>query len=139
MINKGIIRNISDKDIFVEAFTSESGEGHSCGSGSCDHCSQKGKTRLVRAENPENLSLRIGNTVEMEIPSSAALLAFFRILLLPPLLFALLYIPAAHLLKWTATNSIIAGAAGFSLAIVLILLLKNKTSVKETPRILRVL
>ncbi|MBN2657580.1 MAG: SoxR reducing system RseC family protein [Spirochaetales bacterium] len=139
MINKGIIRTITDNEIYVEAFSSESGEAHSCGSGSCDHCSRKGKTRLIEADNPENLPLRTGNVVEMEIPSSVALLAFFRIILLPPFLFAAMYIPAAYLLGWSSAKSIIAGAAGFSLAVGLILLSKDRNAEKETPRILRVL
>lgn len=139
MINKGIIRNITDNEILVEPLSSDSLDGKSCGSGSCATCSHKGKVRLMKVINSEDLPLRPGNLVEFELPTSQALLGFFRMLLAPPLAFAILYYTASTILKSSISISVVSGVVGFSLIIGANILYRRIASDREVPKLVKVL
>lgn len=132
MIGKGIVREIQNSGVFIEAFSSDSTDGAPhCSSGSCEHCSHKGKTRLIEAEKPESLSLRVGSLIEFEIPSGMVLTAVLRILILPPVLFAIFF----YLIGGTAGT--ITGISALAAAVAVNLLLGKKSSGRERPVILR--
>jgi len=134
MIQTGIVGDISGADILVEPIRGEPGEGSGCcGSGGCDSCANKAKVRRIKVGNPKELTVRAGNLVRYEVSSGLVVLAAFRLLILPPALFAAFY------LLWDGVAGLTGGIAAAVTVILANFLLRKKTAEREKPVLVEVL
>lgn len=140
MVSKGIIKKISNSDIFIEPFSSDLAEDEaSCASGNCESCSKHSKKRLVKVLNSENFTLQSGNIVEFEVSSVHIFKATLRVLIIPLAAFALLYYISSRSFGSGEQMRILIGLAGFASALSLNFLFRKKSSETEIPRIVRVI
>lgn len=140
MINKGIIKTITNKGVFVEPYSSDPSEKiSSCSSGSCESCGKNSKKRLVEVLNPREFFLEKGKLIEFEVSSTEVLKALFRVLIFPLILFSLFFIMARFPFNAEQNIAVISGLSGFTVALLINFLLRKKSRERETPHIIRVL
>jgi positive regulator of sigma E activity len=132
MVTKGIIKEIKESDIFVEMFDA----GASCSSGNCASCSTGGKTKLIQVINPKDLPLKTGTTIEMNLSSSKALFAAFRVLIVPIMLFMIGFTIAG---SKSEGLQVAGGFAGLIAGFLFNILISKKNKLKEMPEIIRIL
>lgn len=134
MTQTGMVRSIAGPDLLVEPFRGDAAaDNFHCGSGGCENCGKRGKTRLIKVGNPRGLEVTGGDLVRFEVPSVLAFFAAIRILVLPPALFAALY----YFLRGSA--GLIAGGAAAAGAMAVNILFRKKTSDREKPTLVGVL
>ncbi len=135
MITTGIIKEIKESDIFVEMFEA----GGSCSSGDCANCSSKGKSKLIQAINKKDLPVKAGSVIEMELPTAKALIAAFRVLIVPLLLFIVAFSIVGNISGTGEGLQVAAGFLGLFGGFFLNFLLSKKYKMKEMPEIIRIL
>ena len=135
MNTTGIIKEIKDSDIFVEMFDA----GASCSSGNCASCSSKGTKKLVQALNSKELPIKPGTLIEMELSTSKALLAAFRVLIIPLLLFIAGFMSFGNILNAGEGLQVAGGFAGLIAGFLFNILISKKNKFKEMPVIIRIL
>ena len=135
MNTTGIIKEIKDSNIFVEMFDA----GASCSSGSCASCSSKGTKKLVQALNSKELPIKQGTLIEMELSTSKALLAAFRVLIVPLILFIAGFMIFGNILNAGEGLQVTGGFAGLVAGFLFNILISKKNKFKEMPEIIRIL
>ncbi len=140
MISTGIIQEINEKNIVVEMFNADShSEGSSCSSGNCAGCSAAGKGKLINAINSHKLPIKKGTLIEMEISSLKALLAGFRVLIIPLLLFITAFMLAGNTFHTSEGLQVASGFTGLAVGLLFNILFSRKNRIKEMPVIVRIL
>jgi len=135
MITTGIIKDIKDSIISVEMFDA----GSSCSSGNCASCSSKGKTKILDALNSRNLPIKTGSFIEMELSTSKALIAAFRVLIFPLLLFIAVFMIVENIPGTSEGLQVAGGFAGLGAGFLFNLIFSKKYKMKEMPEIIRIL
>ena len=135
MITTGIIKEIKDTIISVELFDA----GSSCGSGNCASCSSKGKTKILDALNTRELPIKTGSFIEMELSTSKALIAAFRVLIFPLLLFIAVFMLVGNIPGTSEGLQVAGGFSGLGAGFLLNILFSKKNKLKEMPEIVRIL
>ncbi len=135
MITTGIIKNIKDSIISVEMFDA----GSSCSSGNCASCSSKGKAKIMDALNSKNLPIKTGSFIEMELSTAKALIAAFRVLIFPLLLFIAGFIILGNISGRSEGLQVAGGFTGLGAGFLFNLLFSKKYKLKEMPEIIRIL
>ena len=135
MITKGIIKEIKSDNISVEMFDA----GSSCSSGNCASCSSKGKTKILDALNSRNLPIKAGSFIEMELSTAKALIAAFRVLIFPLLLFIAGFMIVGSISGTSEGLQVAGGFTGLGTGFLLNLLFSKRYKLKEMPEIIRIL
>jgi positive regulator of sigma E activity len=135
MITTGIIKEIKETSIFVEMFDA----GDSCSSGNCAGCSSGGKTKLIQAKNTKELPIKTGTLIEMELSSAKALIAAFRVLIVPLLLFIIGFTISGKIGSSSEGLQVAGGFTGLVAGFLLNFLFSKKNRMKEMPEIVRIL
>ncbi len=135
MITKGIIKEINNDNISVEMFDA----GSSCSSGNCASCSSKGKTKILDALNSRNLPIKAGSFIEMELSTAKALIAAFRVLIFPLLLFIAGFMIVGSISGTSEGLQVAGGFTGLGTGFLLNLLFSKRYKLKEMPEIIRIL
>ncbi|MCF6335263.1 MAG: SoxR reducing system RseC family protein, partial [Spirochaetales bacterium] len=111
----------------------------SCSSGDCASCSSKGKSKLIQAINIKNLPLKPGSVIEMELPTGKALIAAFRVLIVPLLLFITAFTIVGNIPGTGEGLQVASGFLGLFGGFFLNFLFSKKYKMKEMPEIIRIL
>ncbi|NNM67470.1 MAG: hypothetical protein HKM06_05630 [Spirochaetales bacterium] len=82
MNRQGTITRIEGKDVWLTT-QPLAGCGNGCGTEGGCNCIQTGKFVEFRAWNPENLNLKEGDFIDVNVPNGAAFMAGLRLLVLP--------------------------------------------------------
>ena len=135
MITTGIIKEIKESGIFVEMFDA----GSSCSSGNCVSCSSGGKKRLIEAVNTRELPIKTETLIEMELSSAKALIAAFRVLIVPLLLFIAGFMIAGNIPGIGEGLQVAGGFTGLAAGFLFNFLYSKKNRLKEMPEIVRIL
>ena len=135
MITRGKIKEINDNNISVEMFDA----GSSCSSGNCASCSSRGKTKILDALNSRQLPIKTGSFIEMELSTSKALIAAFRVLIIPLLLFIAGFMLVGNVSDTSEGLQVAGGFAGLAGGFLFNLLFSKKYKMKEMPEIIRIL
>lgn len=135
MITTGIIKEIKESIISVEMFDA----GSSCSSGNCASCSSKGKTKILDALNTKKLPIKTGSYIEMELATSKALIAAFRVLIFPLLLFIAGFMIIGNISGSSEGLQVAGGFAGLGTGFLFNLLISKRYKLKEMPEIVRIL
>ncbi|MDA3938310.1 MAG: SoxR reducing system RseC family protein [Spirochaetia bacterium] len=135
MITKGIIKEIKDSIISVEMFD----EGSSCSSGNCASCSSKEKNKILEALNTKQLPIKTGSFIEMELSTAKALIAAFRVLIIPLLLFISGFMIIGSIQGISEGLQVAGGFTGLGTGFLFNLLFSKKYKLKEMPEIVRIL
>lgn len=135
MTTTGIIKEINNDKISVEMFDA----GSSCSSGNCASCSSGGKKRLIEAVNTRELPIKTGTLIEMELSSAKAMLAAFRVLIFPLLLFIAGFIIAGNIPGAGEGLQVAGGFTGLAAGFLFNFIFSNKNRIKEMPEIARIL
>ncbi len=135
MITAGIIKEITNDNISVEMFDA----GSTCSSGNCASCSSKGKTKILNALNTRNLPIKTGTFIEMELSTAKALIAAFRVLIFPLLLFIAGFIIIGNIPGTSEGLQVAGGFTGLAGGFLFNLLFSKKYKMKEMPEIVRIL
>ena len=135
MVTTGIIKEIKESGIFVEMFDA----GSSCSSGNCASCSSGGKKRLIEAVNTRELPIKTGTLIEMELSSAKALIAAFRVLIVPLLLFIAGFMIAGNIPGTGEGLQVAGGFTGLAAGFLFNFLFSKKNRLKEMPEIIRIL
>ncbi len=135
MITTGIIKEIKESIISVEMFDA----GSSCSSGNCASCSSGGKKRLIEAVNTRELPIKTGTLIEMELSSAKALIAAFRVLIVPLLLFIAGFMIAGNMPGAGEGLQVAGGFTGLIAGFLFNFLYSKKNRMKEIPEIVRIL
>ncbi len=140
MITTGIIKEINGENIVVEMFNADShSQSTSCSSGNCAGCSAAGKGKLINAANTKKLPIKTGTLIEMEVSSLKALLAGFRVLILPLLLFIAVFMLAGNVFHTSEGLQVASGFTGLGAGFLLNIFFSRKNRIKEMPVIVRIL
>jgi len=140
MITTGIVKEINEKNIVVEMFNADSHfEGSSCSSGNCAGCSAAGKGKLIDAANTKKLPIKTGTLIEMEVSYIKALLAGFRVLIIPLLLFITGFMLADNTFHTSEGLQVASGFTGLGAGFLFNILFSRKNRIKEMPVIVRIL
>lgn len=140
MISRGIIKKITENDIFAEIIGLDSvHEKPSCTSGGCAGCSQNKKRRILKVANPRNVSLSAGSIVELRLSSLKVIRAALRFFLFLPVLFALGFHIAGTVLNGGEGVKIMAGFLCLLLGFSFIFINRKKSKVSEMPEIISVI
>jgi len=135
MITTGIIKDIKDSIILVEMFDA----GSSCSSGNCASCSSKGKTKILDVLNSKNLPIKTGSFIEMELSTAKALIAAFRVLIFPLLLFIAVFLIMGSIFGASEGLQVTGGFAGLAGGFLFNLIFSKRYKLKEMPEIVRIL
>lgn len=135
MITTGIIKEIHNDSISVEMFDTRS----SCSSGSCISCSSGRKKKLIQAINTRELPIERGSFIEMELSTAKALIAAFRVLIVPLLLFIAGFIAAGKVPGAEEGLQVAGGFTGLIGGFLLNFLFSKKYKLKEIPEIVKIL
>lgn len=135
MITMGIIKEIKESTISVEMFD----PGSSCGSGNCANCSTQGKKKILEALNTKDLPIKMGSYIEMELSTSKALIAAFRVLIVPLLLFITGFMIIENISGTSEGLQVAGGFTGLGSGFLFNLLFSKKFKMKELPEIIRIL
>ncbi len=135
MTTTGIIKEINNDKISVEMFDA----GSSCSSGNCASCSSGGKKRLIEAVNTRELPIKTGAFIEMELSSAKAILAAFRVLIFPLLLFIAGFMIAGKIPGAGEGLQVAGGFTGLGSGFLFNFLFSRKNRMKEMPEIVRIL
>ena len=135
MITTGIIKEINNLTISVEIFP----EGASCSSGNCANCSAGGKEKILEALNTRDLPIKTGAFIEMELSTTKALMAAFRVLIIPLLLFIAGFILSGNISGAGEGLQVAGGFTGLAGGFLFNLLFAKKYKMKEMPEIVRIL
>ncbi len=135
MVTSGIIKEIKDSVILVEMFDA----GSSCSSGNCASCSSKGKAKILDALNTKELPIKTGSYIEMELSTTKALLAAFRVLIFPLLLFIAGFMVIGSFSGTSEGLQVTGGFVGLGAGFLFNLLLSKRSKLKEMPEIIRIL
>ena len=135
MTTKGIIREIRDSIISVEMFDA----GSSCSSGNCASCSSKGKTKILDALNTKDLPVKKGSYIEMELSTAKALIAAFRVLIFPLLLFIAGFMIIGSISGTSEGLQVVGGFTGLGAGFLFNLIFSKRYKLKEMPEIVRIL
>ena len=135
MITTGIIKEINNDKISVEMFDA----GSTCSSGNCASCSSGGKKKLIEAVNTRKLPVKTGAIIEMELSSAKAMLAAFRVLIVPLFLFIAGFIIAGNIPGAGEGMQVAGGFTGLVGGFLFNFLLSKKNRMKEMPEIVRIL
>ena len=109
--------------------------------GSCTHCTlgKEKQETSVEARNLNALSLKIGDTVEIFLSPWKAIKAGFLILIMPLLLFFILYLFGKHLLGIESeTANIFLGISGIAIGFLINILIKRFQRRPDLPDITRI-
>ncbi|MCK5199821.1 MAG: SoxR reducing system RseC family protein [Spirochaetales bacterium] len=135
MVTTGIIKEINDHKISVEMFNA----GPTCSSGNCASCSSGGKKKLIEAVNTRKLPVKTGAIIEMELSSAKAMLAAFRVLIVPLFLFIAGFIIAGNIPGAGEGLQVAGGFTGLIAGFLFNFLYSRKNRTKEMPEIVRIL
>lgn len=135
MITTGIIKEINNDKISVEMFDA----GSTCSSGNCASCSSGGKKKLIEAVNTKELPIKTGSFIEMELSTAKALIAAFRVLIVPLLLFIAGFMITGNIPGAEEGLQVAGGFAGLGGGFLLNFLYSKKNRLKEMPEIIRIL
>ena len=135
MITTGIIKEINNDKISVEMFDA----GSTCSSGNCASCSSGGKKKLIEAVNTRELPIKTGAFIEMELSSAKAMLAAFRVLIFPLLLFIAGFMIADNIPGAGEGLQVAGGFTGLGAGFLFNFLYSRKNKMKEMPEIVRIL
>jgi len=135
MITTGIIKEIKNSIISVEMFDA----GSTCSSGNCASCSSKGKKKILEALNTRELPIKTGSFIEMELSTSKALVAAFRVLIFPLLLFIAGFMITGSIPGTSEGLQVAGGFTGLGIGFLFNLLLSRRYKLKEMPEIIRIL
>lgn len=135
MITTGKIKEINNDIISVEMFDT----GSSCSSGNCAGCSSGGKKKLIEVINSRELPVKTGSFIEMELSTAKALIAAFRVLIVPLLLFIAGFIAAGKVPGSGEGLQVGGGFTGLIGGFLLNFLFSKKNKLKEIPEIVRIL
>ena len=113
--------------------------GSSCSSGNCASCSSKGKKKILEALNTRELPVKTGSFIEMELSTSKALIAAFRVLIFPLLLFIAVFMIVENIPGTSEGLQVAGGFAGLGSGFLFNLLFSKKFKMKEMPEIIRIL
>ena len=109
--------------------------------GSCTHCTlgKEKQETSVEARNLSALPLKIGDTVEISLSPWKSIKAGFLILIMPLLLFFVLYLFGKHLLGIDSeTANIFLGISGIAIGFLINILIKRFQSRPDLPEITRI-
>jgi len=135
MVTTGIIKEINNSKIIVEMFDA----GSTCSSGGCANCSSKGKKKILDVLNTSGLPVKPGSFVEMELSTSKALIAAFRVLIFPLLLFIAVFMLVENIPGTSEGLQVAGGFTGLGSGFLLNLFFSKKYKLKEMPEIIRIL
>lgn len=135
MTTKGIIKEINNDKISVEMFDA----GSSCSSGNCASCGSGSKKKLIEALNTKELPITTGSFIEMELSSAKAMLAAFRVLIFPLLLFIAGFVIVGNMSGASEGLQVAGGFTGLAAGFLFNFLYSRKNRMKEMPEIVRIL
>ncbi|MBN2737582.1 MAG: SoxR reducing system RseC family protein [Spirochaetales bacterium] len=110
-----------------------------CGQG-CSHCGSHGKAITMKAENDQNLDIKIGDKVEIYAPESQAILVGFMIFILPLILFIGFYYLANMIFSDAADYvPVLSGFTGIAIAFLINLVAGKLKKSSGYPKIVKII
>lgn len=134
MIETAIVTKLSGQKASVRFVMSEG--CHACGSK--DNCSSA-EGRVLQADLPGSLSVKIGDTVRIEVPASAHVWGMVFLVLLPVLFFGTAYLLVQRFVAATGEGpAALAGIGGLVLGLLLALLVTSRGRLAARPKVIEV-